>query len=429
MKNLKSLALLAATLVASVSAQTTPAVECQNLVKLLQDWRYPEANIPADARTNCCSWSPVIACTPNGRNDLTVSTLNLANSGISGETPVSLALLQDIQTLDISNNPGIVGDLRIISQIPALRTIRATGNTGLAGRVPGFPNSVTTCDFAGTGLCGEPGNCQRAASAQLPTTCAADNVAKTGPTENFVPKGIPLYVGLGFIGVATLLFALICISCSQRGSVAKAQLAKLGSGSTSLSRSLSRSKSQDAPLPSDAEMSLITLSRNGPPRRTFSLPDERKNATPEAAALDVAAREPFMAANTPPGSEEFHVRRPYEKQLPDEMHLQEGDRVVLTRVFRDGWAEGVSLRCGGPAVFPLACLGGGVPVVLAERLQAARMANWQRMNAQMPQPGPGGMMPPPPPMQMQQMSPQGGAYPPPPPHMVQQGGQPMYGDM
>jgi hypothetical protein len=137
-------------------------------------------------------------------------------------------------------------------------------------------------------------------------------------------------------------------------------------------------------------MSLITLSRNGPPKRSFSLADERAKAAPEAQALDVAAREPFMAANTPVGSEEFIVRRPYEKQQPDEMNLQEGDKVVLTRVFRDGWCEVVSRRLGGPGVAPLACLGGGVPIVLAERLQAARMANMQRQQQQAMSPGQGG---------------------------------------
>ena len=53
-------------------------------------------------------------------------------------------------------------------------------------------------------------------------------------------------------------------------------------------------------------------------------------------------------------------------------------------MFRDGWAEGavytngsvVSSNTGPPivGVFPLACLGGGVPIVLSQRMAAARAA-------------------------------------------------------
>ncbi|KAI8846562.1 hypothetical protein BC829DRAFT_398262, partial [Chytridium lagenaria] len=107
-------------------------------------------------------------------------------------------------------------------------------------------------------------------------------------------------------------------------------------------------------------MSMITLKRSGPPPRTFSLPSNRAHLTPDEAALDVRACQPFFNANTPRGSDVFPVRREYVKRM--------GETVVVARVFRDGWCEGVSRRAGGPACFPVACLGGGVPIVLAERM-------------------------------------------------------------
>ena len=57
---------------------------------------------------------------------------------------------------------------------------------------------------------------------------------------------------------------------------------------------------------------------------------------------------------------DFPVKTPYQKSREDELHLTDGDRIVLYKVFRDGWAEGVSKRTGGPAFFPLCCLGGSI---------------------------------------------------------------------
>ncbi|KAI8620039.1 hypothetical protein BC830DRAFT_1100993 [Chytriomyces sp. MP71] len=168
----------------------------------------------------------------------------------------------------------------------------------------------------------------------------------------------------------------MCFCCNQRGAVAK-RLAAQAQGYTT-----EKSASAPAPAPfvttgseevesTSNEMAMITLSRNGIPKRTFSLPETRKLQSKEEAAMDVAARDPFIAANN--GQESFPVRRFYAKEMADELSLTDGDSVVLTKVFRDGWAEGVSMRAGGPALFPLACLGGGVPIVLAERLRVARM--------------------------------------------------------
>ena len=64
------------------------------------------------------------------------------------------------------------------------------------------------------------------------------------------------------------------------------------------------------------------------------------------------------------GEKYFPVISEYNKIKPDEMSLTSGDTITLYKVFDDGWAEGVSLRNGSSAYFPLKCLGGSVPFIL-----------------------------------------------------------------
>ncbi|KAI8830455.1 hypothetical protein BC829DRAFT_410638 [Chytridium lagenaria] len=47
-------------------------------------------------------------------------------------------------------------------------------------------------------------------------------------------------------------------------------------------------------------------------------------------------------------SEDFSVVVPHMKQRGDELVLGVGDTIVIYEVYRDGWAEGVSRRTGGP---------------------------------------------------------------------------------
>ncbi|KAJ3230250.1 hypothetical protein HDU78_008515 [Chytriomyces hyalinus] len=127
------------------------------------------------------------------------------------------------------------------------------------------------------------------------------------------------------------------------------------------------------------ETAVTTRSQNKIPTRTFSIPKNRALQSENEAVKDVVARGPFILANNNQNS--FPVVQPYAKDGQDEMSLAEGDYVVLTNVFRDGWAEGVSKREGVLAVFPLVCLGGGVLVVqdllfvVAERL----FGNWNKV--------------------------------------------------
>ncbi|KAJ3223807.1 Receptor-interacting serine/threonine-protein kinase 4 [Chytriomyces hyalinus] len=115
----------------------------------------------------------------------------------------------------------------------------------------------------------------------------------------------------------------------------------------------------DEPGPNETEE--ISRSQNTVPKRTSSLPENRTLQSQDAAVMDASARDPFIVANN--NQNIFPVVQPYSKAAPDELSLADGDYVVLTKVFRDGWAEGVSMREGGPAVFPLLCLGGGVLAV------------------------------------------------------------------
>lgn len=66
------------------------------------------------------------------------------------------------------------------------------------------------------------------------------------------------------------------------------------------------------------------------------------------------------------GERYFPVTSEYSRDKSDEISLSSGDTVTLYRVFDDGWAEGVSLRNGRSAYFPLKCLGGSVPLILQD---------------------------------------------------------------
>ncbi|KAJ3230251.1 hypothetical protein HDU78_008516 [Chytriomyces hyalinus] len=99
------------------------------------------------------------------------------------------------------------------------------------------------------------------------------------------------------------------------------------------------------------EMAAITRSQTKIPTRTFSLPENQKLQNKDEDAMDVFARDPFIVANNNQNS--FPVVERYAKERSDEQSLAEGDVIVLTKVFRDGWAEGVNMREGVPSVFPL----------------------------------------------------------------------------
>ncbi|KAI8838777.1 hypothetical protein BJ741DRAFT_113499 [Chytriomyces cf. hyalinus JEL632] len=218
-------------------------------------------------------------------------------------------------------------------------------------------------------LCGDP-VCTQTVSSLKP--CPSPKPGNNNPADFVAPTtSTVLWILIGVFGGALVLLMMMCFFCNQRGAVASRLAAQPNGMDTGKGPASGNDFVGSEPEPSSNEMAMITLSRNGIPKRTFSLPETRKLQSKDEAAMDVAARDPFIVANN--NQESFPVRRFYAKEMSDELSLTDGDSVVLTKVFRDGWAEGVSMRAGGPALFPLACLGGGVPVVLAERLRVARM--------------------------------------------------------
>ncbi|KAJ3245321.1 hypothetical protein HDU78_009566 [Chytriomyces hyalinus] len=356
-----------ASLAAAAPQAAGTVTDCGILaVGILDKWSY---TVPADAATNCCAGSlatsGIVTC--GGDDGTSIVSLVLPASNLKGAVPVSLPLLKSLTYLDISQNPDVTTGLQTLAGIASLKNLNIAG-TGFTGAVIPFPPSLS-CNM-GNLLCGDPMCAQTGSVLKLcPSPKAGNNNASdfVAPTSSNV-----LYILIGVFGGALLLLMLMCYFCNQRGAVALRLASQMqGAASDSKPYAVANDFVGSEPEPSSNEMAMITLSRNGIPKRTFSLPETRKLQSKDEAAMDVSARDPFIVANN--GKESFPVRRFYAKEMSDELSLTDGDSVVLTKVFRDGWAEGVSMRAGGPALFPLACLGGGVPIVLAERLRVARL--------------------------------------------------------
>lgn len=391
--------------------------QCRELAILLGKWNFPVETITGgDLSTDCCEPSlvfsnttMVVECTSLQQQQVIVA-LSLAGAGLTGPVPSELQNLSSLTYVDLSSNPGITGGLDVLASMVTLNTIILSGDSGLRGNtLPQFQASVSDCKFDGTGLCGDPGvPCQGAlplplchfggshdrVSSTIAIPSAIDgNISTTTTTPTagsnegssngndydfiaFHPSTV-LWILISSVIVIFLFFTATCFYCNRRNNegaktkrlVMELERAQLSTASVDERRPLM------PPLPlTPYELSQITLSRRGVPIRTFSLPDSLKPSNSLIyASSDYLGEEdidPFLKANDPPASNEFPVRRGYNKLQRDEMILTVGDKVVLLKVFKDGWAEGVSMRNGGPARFPLACLGGGVLVVLARRLRA-----------------------------------------------------------
>ncbi|KAJ3228728.1 hypothetical protein HDU81_005948 [Chytriomyces hyalinus] len=349
---------------AAAAPQAGKVTDCGILaVGILDKWSY---TVPADTATNCCAGSlatsGIVTC--GGDDGTSIVSLVLPASNLRGAVPVSLPLLKSLTYLDISQNPDVTTGLQTLAGIANLKTLNIAG-TGFTGAVIPFSPSLS-CNM-GELLCGDPMCAQTGSILKL---CPSPKAGNNNPADFVAPTSSSvLYILIGVFGGALLLLMLMCYFCNQRGAVALRLASQVpGDGKP---YAVANEFVGSEPEPSANEMAMITLSRNGIPKRTFSLPETRKLQSKDEAAMDVSARDPFIVANN--NKESFPVRRFYAKEMSDELSLTDGDSVVLTKVFRDGWAEGVSMRAGGPALFPLACLGGGVPVVLAERLRVARL--------------------------------------------------------
>ncbi|KAJ3180621.1 hypothetical protein HDU85_004025 [Gaertneriomyces sp. JEL0708] len=165
-----------------------------------------------------------------------------------------------------------------------------------------------------------------------------------------------IWYALIAVGGLTILFATCLFLCSCR----RGQKPVLQPAST-LPRSLSRHGSQGP------HVSLPRGLARPQPRTTSRKESRTQDPSLDEMGLQTATE--FINANS--GRKQFPVIRVHVKAAADEMNLVPGDRCVLLRVFPDGWAEGVSMRAGGPSIFPVICLGGSVPRVLAAKYNAA----------------------------------------------------------
>ncbi|KAJ3216358.1 Sec1 domain-containing protein 2 [Dinochytrium kinnereticum] len=347
-----------------------------------------------------------------------ITTLNVNQINVVGPIPASLALLTSITTLDISSNPGLIGDLRYVEQLPNLDSFATANNTGLEGRVLQRP--LGFCDYENTSLCTtiSPLPCQKldrfnntvqiqtcldtstsssiepsapitstasespSSSSTAPVTSNTSLPANTNGNSSGIKIDSSLLIGLGVAIGLVVLITLAClfnrlrgikkssygvVSGTSKGTNIAEDVEVQAGGSTGLvAGTAAGSVAPRSAADPDVMFVAGMLASSGPPQRSFSLSENRKARTDEDKKMDVEARKPFVDANG--GVEEFTVVVPYLKKKGDELILGLGDVVVILEVYRDGWAEGISRRSGGPAVFPIACLGGGVPIVLAKRI-------------------------------------------------------------
>ncbi|KAI8822637.1 uncharacterized protein EV422DRAFT_524828 [Fimicolochytrium jonesii] len=193
-----------------------------------------------------------------------------------------------------------------------------------------------------------------AADAQLP------DLGTNGAVGEGTPFALPtvnnaLWYGIFAVAGVTILILLCLCICNCRTKKApdvnrSATLNRRGTTASTLNRHVS--------LPAG------TLSR--PKSRFESLPEQRAQHDVEA----IASANEFVQANN--GKREFRVIKVHVKQASDEMNLVVNDSVVLSAVYADLWASGVSKRSGGPYFFPLVCLGGSVPRVLINRMEKGK---------------------------------------------------------
>lgn len=162
------------------------------------------------------------------------------------------------------------------------------------------------------------------------------------------PAVLGAFFGTGFL-VATIIFIIL----------------KMANGGYSRTVRVNKDLSRNTTaVPSTVELPRGLMK---PAPRRESTPDNRE----QHSAVAVAAAKEFIEGNN--NKREFPVLRPYEKNDKDEINLVPGDKIVLTRIFADGWGEGVSKHSGGPYIFPISCLGGSVPYILTQRYYDAYM--------------------------------------------------------
>ncbi|KAI9207813.1 uncharacterized protein BJ171DRAFT_565578 [Polychytrium aggregatum] len=320
--------------------------------------------LPSSGVSVACSSSGIVALNASGiRTNApfpsaflgwsTLTSLSLADAGLVGALDSTLWTSSSLTYLDLSNNPG------------------------LAGPAPAFASTLGTCRLVGSSVCSEAKlNCLPVSTGLPSCTITSTNspninrvlavtavAAKPSPTPaSTIEIVTPLlyYFIAGAAGVAFVFFVflLACYFSASCGGYTQ---------DIERTRSLKRNNTLQTSIDDYA-----------PGPRSDSLSSSPKS--PDTSSAAVKRAEGFIRDN---GSNEFRVVRGHSKSASDELHLAVGDKVTLTKVFEDGWAEGISRRAGGPAMLPLGCLGGSVQRYF---IQAAQSLQAQESNTAANQP-------------------------------------------
>ncbi|KAJ3051797.1 hypothetical protein HK097_007186 [Rhizophlyctis rosea] len=286
-------------------------------------------------------------------------TLDLSGSGI---TQISPAALANVAACTPSTGLCVTGLGAVENLCQALPCagissslpLSSSLSTRIATRTGGAGAAPTGTDIVPAPIPTDPQVIASVSQYILGTTTTTSTTRPwTGlPQNSFAidTKTNVLWYALAGIAGASLIIlsALLLVSWRQKSG-------RLSRAAT-LKRSLSRRGQGD-------DLAHLNPALLAPGVRNHSLADNRASNNDDALAN---AKE-FISANG--GKDEFPVVRPHAKTTSDELSLVQGDKVVLTRAFADGWAEGVSRRAGGPAVFPISCLGGSVPGILVRRYE------------------------------------------------------------
>ena len=117
--------------------------QCDALIALLQATTW-KADVDAGSFTYC-SW-PGVVC--GGSSGSGVVSLSFRGKGYSGQLPEQLGKLTDLQRLDLSGNPGLVGTIPAsLDAVAASLTYINVSSTGLSGVIPSLLQPLASIDY------------------------------------------------------------------------------------------------------------------------------------------------------------------------------------------------------------------------------------------------------------------------------------------
>lgn len=296
---------------------------------------------------DCCHQTGTIECNENGR----VNHLDLAFMGLTGAMPIELGSLTGLESLTISNNPKLIGNIVNLRSLKYLHTLDVS-MTGISGSVGSslLPPNLLSCEFGvNQGMCLSNQLSCKGASALNACVASSNNRLNETTTKilldqpiqpvdnNYTNNGskgfwldnqrIIIICGCVFV-ILIILIIFIVFYCIKR-----------------------KPKIENKPsffIPqrktNGKKFSLFTAAKFSTSKREESIVKPSELGQKQAAA--------FIEMN---GSIVFPVVLPFSGSMTDEISLKPGQNVVLVCVFSDGWAEGlVDDRQG---VFPLEAIG------------------------------------------------------------------------